>query len=361
MWRWFNFDGHGNIRMAQVTFYASSFMKGAPYLTTMDNNSLCRVLDACLVSGFGTYTPAGWNILYRSEGKRVYQAPVGNRFPIYVNEYGYNAVTTGPMCGAYVSGWQTSTGLGTGTGQFPTAATLPNGYVWQKYSGTMAEPVPWWFFGSGSFFWLIIACSYNTNYSTQYWGNDSTTQWQVIPYFYGDYIPFHTNNSYNTVIGASGSPATLLTSAAYSWASTWSTNGGTFANTGAANVGATASYGACAAATMAGVAAPVMGLNGIGNATGRVTSVGGVGLADSQTNKGILYKPYISHLNGSYGSPMGKLPGMWMPLGASAFNVGLPGEYFVDNEYNPNTKFFYFSDQQYYSFFIEYNPNVAWS
>lgn len=71
------------------------------------------VSGAAMTGGGGTnsVTPAGWTISFTGPNQRVYRAPGGNGFTLYVDDRATDAFPTG-------AGWVTSTGLGAGTNPF---------------------------------------------------------------------------------------------------------------------------------------------------------------------------------------------------------------------------------------------------
>ena len=88
--------------------------------------TLTTILDACLVNGYGSQTAAGWTIAYSGTNKRVYRNSTtdGTGFYIYVDDSGSGS---GGAKEALMTGFQSATGVGTGTGQFPTFAQSSNG------------------------------------------------------------------------------------------------------------------------------------------------------------------------------------------------------------------------------------------
>ncbi|NDU90166.1 MAG: hypothetical protein G3I08_09885, partial [Ferrovum sp.] len=105
-----------------VTVYSSKDAS-APVMTGV-SGSLVTVLDACLVNGYGTKSGAGWTIAYTGTNERVYKmsptAGTGNS--LFVNDAGPSVPNEAEM-----TGFEAPTGLGTGSGQFPTAPQISIG------------------------------------------------------------------------------------------------------------------------------------------------------------------------------------------------------------------------------------------
>jgi hypothetical protein len=94
----------------------------APTLTGQ-NGSLVSLLDACLVNGYGSQSAAGWTIAYTTTNKRVYQnsSSSGTGFYLNIDDSGSGS---GGAREALMTGFQSATGIGTGTGQFPTFSQM---------------------------------------------------------------------------------------------------------------------------------------------------------------------------------------------------------------------------------------------
>src|SRR5574337_1914064 len=97
-----------------VNVYRSSDAS-APVLTGQAG-SLITVLDACLISGYGSKSPAGWAKPYSGTNLAAYRAATGNRFYFRVDDSG--------TVEARISGYETMSDVNTGTGQFPTTAQI---------------------------------------------------------------------------------------------------------------------------------------------------------------------------------------------------------------------------------------------
>lgn len=121
-----------------VTVYKSDDV-GAPVLNGLAG-SLCTVLDACLVTGYGAKAAAGWAIQFTALNKRIYRAPTGLlRAGIRVQDDAPRAAPFNNANEARVRGGEASTGIDTQTGIFPPTG---NGVIFQKNAGASATR-PW--------------------------------------------------------------------------------------------------------------------------------------------------------------------------------------------------------------------------
>jgi hypothetical protein len=112
--------------MAQFTIYRSSDAS-APQLTNVAG-TLITVLNGVLVTGYGSQTGAGWTAPAGLQGTNHWAflnaspaSPTGTGTGFYldVNDNGPGA---GAGTEARICGYETMSGVGTGTGQFPAAA-----------------------------------------------------------------------------------------------------------------------------------------------------------------------------------------------------------------------------------------------
>lgn len=145
--------------MAQFTRYSSSDA-GAPQLSGTVG-SLIAVLDACLVDGYGSQTAAGWTHPVVTAGNCAsYQQGAGAGFCLQVNDNGPNV--TSSYKEAWITGWKTiatvTAPVGTGTGQFPTAAqSLTTGHLVVLKSFTLdSVPRPWVLYADDQTFYLLV-------------------------------------------------------------------------------------------------------------------------------------------------------------------------------------------------------------
>ena len=332
-----------------ATYFANSTMTSAPSLNSTDYTSLCNVLDACLVNGFGSYTAPGWATLYSNTGVRVYQAPKGNRFPLYINENFFLAQNT-----AMAQGMQSFS-------SFDPLFATPNAYNMfpqyrnrglyvAKYSTTGNTSIPWWFFGNQKCFYLFTAIAVQSGT----YGSAGAT-YRTAPFFYGDYVSFVDGNPYNSLIlannatpGATASSNGLVVNrssqSVASVTSTTAANAMYAANTfNGDNPGPTSAIG------------QIMYSN-----AGMVSGTTPTNIYDPATGRGVIQQALYSV--GGNNSFLGKLPGLWLPQNTSSVTNGTnSGDTAIDSVYNTNTTFYYFTDYNYYNCLIEYNPSTTWS
>lgn len=345
--------------MSSTTVFANYTMTSAPSLNTSDTVSLCNVLDACLVNGFGSYTAPGWSILYSESGQRVYQAPQGNQFPLYINE------SNNPSFGSYESQVATWWGMEAWNGPttaptnvFPTTINYPFGMPFQKwYNSSSAVGIPWWFFGNKTCFWFIVGC---TTKSGSFGGTNTT--YNTLPFFYGDIIPFDTSYKYGTLIaGMSANGYTSWSSNILNYTA-WTSFLYKNANPSSANYGFGSPYTAAfiARSYNGNDLSPAAGVLYRGAFANNSGSFGGA-VADPQTNKIIIDQPLIC-VGGNESSPVGKIPGLWNSIsGSSVATTYNSGDTFTDTAYSSTSTFYVFNDNTYEGYYIEYDPSNPWS
>jgi hypothetical protein len=167
----------------------------APTLTGQAG-SLTTLLDAVLVNGYGSQTAAGWTISQTTTNKRGYlQNTSGSNNPsgmlLWVDD---SAVTTAKE--ARCTGFETMTGLGTGTGQFPAtgqgvATTTPNAAVILRKSTTAdATARAWTCVANGQSFYFFAETG------------DQTSPIAAFPFFFGDFFSYKTSDQY--AVGITG-------------------------------------------------------------------------------------------------------------------------------------------------------------
>lgn len=144
-----------------VTLYSSTD-SGAPVLSGTPG-SLISVLNACLVSGYGSKSGAGWSLLGQgtstsNPNTAMFKMGSGTECVLYIRDnnnmmYGcYNAYATG--------GQPTSTFAGGLVGNFPNSSVLASnntGYVYIPKSTQVAAAtsVPWWIIASSNMLYLV--------------------------------------------------------------------------------------------------------------------------------------------------------------------------------------------------------------
>jgi len=108
---------------SQLKIY-KSLDAGAPQCYGI-TGSLLDILNKCLVTGYGSTTPAGWLKPLPDTGSYgIFTQPSGSLVSFFINDAG--GATTYTSRYANVSGWETISSIEggnvTGSGQFPTAA-----------------------------------------------------------------------------------------------------------------------------------------------------------------------------------------------------------------------------------------------
>jgi hypothetical protein len=112
----------------------------APVLTGQVG-SMSALLKACLVTGYGSKTAAGWgNPFSGAAGQEVFRPGSGVRHYFAHDDAGPGA---GTFKEARIFGWETMTAWATGTGQFPLTGVSASGVVDLKSSTADATARPW--------------------------------------------------------------------------------------------------------------------------------------------------------------------------------------------------------------------------
>ena len=141
--------------MTTVTVYRSTDAS-APTLEGV-NRTLVALLDACLVNGYGAQSAAGWTIAYTTTNKRVYRnsATDGTGFYLNVDDSGSGS---GGAQEALMTGFQTASGIGAGSGQFPTSGQLRQGIgavVCRKSNAATSAARAWTLIADDTVFYLF--------------------------------------------------------------------------------------------------------------------------------------------------------------------------------------------------------------
>lgn len=165
--------------MAVNVYYSTD--AGAPALSNAAG-SLITVLDACLVNGYGSKSAAGWTKPYSSSTTGAsYRSGTGS------NQFYLNVDDTQPHY-AMARGYETMSAFDTGTGLFPTVATMSGGVFFQKTNNTAGNR-PWVVVANAKIFYFFTAwdtSATHANYST----------W----FCFGDFISTKPGDAYNTII-----------------------------------------------------------------------------------------------------------------------------------------------------------------
>lgn len=151
--------------------------------------SLVALLDAVLVNGYGGKPSLGWSIAYSDTYKRVYRQPVwsaGQRYLRVDDNY-----VNGTFRYAVVRGYESMTGIDTGTQPFPTTTQKPDAdTTWLYFYNISGSGVPWKIYGDDTDYALFYF------FAEQYWNYR-----QSIHYF-GDFYSYNQNDAYRCLLGA---------------------------------------------------------------------------------------------------------------------------------------------------------------
>lgn len=153
--------------------------------------SLVGVLDACLVSGYGATVAAGWTIAYTAVNQRVYTMGAGGTgFSLEVNDAG-----PGSYGGREARAWgiEAPTGLGAGTGRFPstgqTAVGSGDAVCIKKSSTADGTARPWTIVADENVFYLFVDT-----------GDYTTVSPVTYPFMFGDIAPYSSSDNWNCLI-----------------------------------------------------------------------------------------------------------------------------------------------------------------
>lgn len=170
--------------MAQFTIYKST--DGSAPVLSGTNNSLVALLDACLVTGYGSKAAAGWTKPFTGTNKAVFRPGAGNQHYLRVQDDGPGA---GVAREARITGYETMSDVDTGTGPFPTAALGVGGIAMvavRKSTTADATARPW-----------IIAADNRTVYVFVQTGDAAN---QYLAWMFGDIYSFLAGDLYKTMI-----------------------------------------------------------------------------------------------------------------------------------------------------------------
>lgn len=281
-----------------VRVYASNDASAPTLNGTAD--SLCNVLNAILVTGYGAAVAAGWAREFDGVNKSVFRAASGNRLRLRVDDTGGQE--------ARLVGYETMTDVDTGTNPFPTAAQVSGGLYLRKSNTADATSRAWYCIATETMFYLVVnTASASTDPSA------TTAIANMCGLMFGDFTSYKSGDTYNTIIAAQVVTGTSVG------------RFGELANTSTF----TASVGHYIARNNAQVAGAVpcaksaaLGLN-MGNATciGSGTATNYPAYPDPVTG-GLLLSPILVIENGGSNAPLirGVLPGLWAPLHSSPAN-----------------------------------------
>lgn len=167
---------------------------GAPVLSGT-TGSLIGLLDACLVNGYGSKSAAGWTKDYSATNKAVYRPSHGNRYYLRVLDDGSDG-TNGARV-ARLRGYESMSGVDTGTGEFPTDAQVSGGLYIGKSSTADSTARTWVLLADGKRFVLFVA--YHASSLGAYAQN-----------FFGDLGGVSAADTYATMIVAAGTSSNAV-------------------------------------------------------------------------------------------------------------------------------------------------------
>ena len=152
----------------KVTSVAANIVKWA---TTEDDGTATGTITIKMA-------PAGWAKVFTGTNLAVYQSLSPDKHGQFLR---VNDTTAGH---ARVVGYETMTGISTGTGLFPSSAQLSGGYYWGKNEDTTGTAATTYLFGSdGRVFYFFPQASYT------YQGAVPGQAQCVAPQIFGDLLP----------------------------------------------------------------------------------------------------------------------------------------------------------------------------
>ena len=269
-----------------VTVYRSSD-SGAPALSGQTGKML-DVLYACLVTGYGSKSGAGWTRAYNGTNKSVFRAGGGTQSYLRADDsvnaqYGY-------MCG-YLS----MTDIDTGTNPYPTTSQLANGCYF--YKSTSSDSV--------ARSWILVADNKRFYMSIQI----STTPYYVA-WFFGDIKSFAANDSYCSLIVGGNSTNYSASNLIY------------LSNSSNVINGAGSDNASFIAKNYNGIGSSLQ-INKIGNANfvGSITVIGSATLSyPNAADNGLYMGPIF--VNNDANKLRGLMPGMWQPFHTNPIAYG---------------------------------------
>jgi hypothetical protein len=125
-----------------VTVYKST--DGSAPVLNGNAGSLCTVLDAILVNGYGAKSAAGWAIEFTGTNKRIYRPPSGALRGRYrIQDDAPRAAPFNDGREARMKGSEAASAIDTQTNLFPTVAQFTNGLFLRKSATADATARPW--------------------------------------------------------------------------------------------------------------------------------------------------------------------------------------------------------------------------
>lgn len=162
--------------MGQFIQYAST--DGSAPTCTGAAGSIITLFNSCLITGYGSKSapsPAWTHPVATAGNIASYQQGAGAGFGLVINDNGPNVTST--FKEAWATGWETVLGVGapvgSGTGQFPTAAQLlTTGHtVIRKSASADGVTRPWFLFADSSSFYFFVASDTAGTYHSFFFGD----------------------------------------------------------------------------------------------------------------------------------------------------------------------------------------------
>ena len=275
--------------MAQFTVYSSGDASAPTLSGTAD--SLCALLNACLVDGYGAKAAAGWTRAYDDANKSVFkQAASGDSAIQACLRVLDDASGAGGAKEAICTGYESMSDVDTGTNAIGT-------WYWRKSVSANATARDWILIADGRTFYL---CNLS---------GDAATLAYRRTYYFGDFYSYATADLYRVIHG-----------------------GGTTANSGGYLL---AMYGGLATAAGGGKAIARNYLATVGSYTPNLftnasmavnsTYLGGVMLRPNASDGSLIITPWYITDNTTHASPLvhGHLRGLyWMAHEPATLNEG---------------------------------------
>lgn len=276
--------------MAVIVYKSSD--TSAPALTGTAG-ALAALLYACLVTGYGSQSAAGWAREFTGTNKAVFRAAAGNRMRLRIDDTGSNE--------AKAVGYESMTDVDTGTNLFPTAVQLSGGIFIRKSNTADATNRPWMLVANDRIFYLFID------------SGTSGTDWTVAPaaaglsgcFCFGEFSSYKSGgDSYNTII--LGAIATSTSTGRFGTLTPQDSYGATSGHWVVRNAAATVGAVTCAKAAV------------LAQNLGTTFGSGAWGPYPDPITGGLLISPVAVVEAATTGWVVrGVLPGLWAPMHAA--------------------------------------------
>ena len=163
-----------------VRFYQSTDASAPTiYGSVASGYNLCNLLNAILVTGYGSLSAAGWTMPYTGTNKAAFlQAGAGGQY-LYVDD--------SAALYARVRGYETMSSISAGTGPYPTDAQISGGGYLHRSSTSDTTARPWFCIADSTFFCLAV------NY-------DSTASTGCSVLMFGDITSYKSSDAYHKLI-----------------------------------------------------------------------------------------------------------------------------------------------------------------